>query len=119
MSGVLPVYLHPGVQAGALGAALARLGFAVEVLTARDHQRHPCIVVASGPEREVQQTGYVYAAPDQGGRWWFWRSVPDDPIATVRVAPLSEVSAAADRIARALTRARIDEFQAQLARTGQ
>lgn len=117
MSGqVRPVYLHPGTQAGALGAALRRLGFTATVLTARDHQRHPCVVVGAGPGRAVKETAYVYAAPDQDGRWWFWRSVPGDPIATVRVAALSDVSVTADRVAREMTSARVT--QGQLAGTG-
>jgi hypothetical protein len=112
---VRPVYLHPAIQAGALGAALGRLGFTATVLTARDHQRHPCVVVDAGPGRAVRETAYVYAAPDEDGRWWFWRSVPGDPLATERVAPLSDVSVTADRVAREMTSARV--IQGRLAGT--
>jgi hypothetical protein len=113
---VRPVYLHPGTQAGALGAALRRLGFTVTVLTARDHQLHPCVVVGGGPGRAVRERAYLYAAPGEDGRWWFWRSVPGDPLATVRVAPISDVSVTADRVAREVTSARI--IQGRLAGTG-
>jgi hypothetical protein len=101
-----PVYLHPGSQARSLGAALARLGFTVEVLTARAHQVHPCVVVTSGPARFVDGTEYLYAAPDdESGIWWFWRVSSRDPLVFEQVAPLSEVSAAADHLIR--TRSRV------------
>lgn len=110
MSGqVRPVYLHPGSQATALGAALTRLGFTAEVLKARDHRLHPCVVVGSGPARTVDKTAYVYAAPDEAGRWWFWRSAPDDPVSIEPVAPISDISVTADHIARALTRVRAEQ----------
>jgi hypothetical protein len=101
-----PVYLNPGTQAMALGTELARLGFTTEVLTGQGHQRHPCVVVDSGPARIVTGTGYVYAAPDQDGCWWFWSPSPADPIAMEAIAPLSDVSVAADTVARAITLAR-------------
>ena len=105
---VRPVYLNPGVQAQALGAALARLGFTVEVLKWRAHQRHPCVVVGSGPGRIVRATGYVYAAPDGDGQWWFWQSsCLADPVGLERIAPLSDVSVTADTVARALTGTRV------------
>ena len=101
-----PVYLNPATQAQSLGAALARLGFTVEVLTARAHQNHPCVVVTSGPARFVDGTEHLYAAPDdRDGSWWFWRVSSRDPLDFEQVAPLSEVSAAADHLTR--TRSRV------------
>jgi len=108
MSGtVRPVYLNPGTQAGALGAALARLGFTTEVLKARAHRMHPCVVVSSGLTRLLQQPEYVYAAPDDDGDWWFWWPSPDDFMVLEPIARLSEVSVTADRIARTRTRASV------------
>lgn len=109
MSGqVRPVYLHPGNQAEALGDALAKLGFTTEVLKTRAHQQHPCVVVDSGPEQTMQATEYVYTGPDEAGQWWFWLSSSlEDPVDLEPVAPISDVSATADHIARTLTRARV------------
>jgi hypothetical protein len=110
---VRPVYLHPGSQAEALRAALSRLGFTAELLKRGGHQQHPCIVVDSGPGRTVRAAEYVYAGPDEAGQWWFWISVSlEDPVDLEPVAPISDVSATADRIARALTRARVHGMHA-------
>jgi hypothetical protein len=99
-----PVYLHPGSQAKALAAALCRLGFIAGVLKSHEHRMHPCVAVDSGPARTVKAVCYVYAAPDEESQWWFWASsVMGDPIALEAVAPLSEVSVAADAVARAVT----------------
>jgi hypothetical protein len=106
MSGaVRPVYLNPGTQAAALGTALARLGFTVEVLKARAHLKHPCVVVSSGLTRLLHQPEYVYAAPGDDGEWWFWWPSPDDLVVLEPIARLSEVSVTADRIARTRARA--------------
>jgi len=105
---VRPVYLNPGVQADALGAALRRLGFAVQVLKSRGHHRHPCVVVDTGPDRVVKATGYVYAAPGRDGQWWFWQpSAQGDAVDLEPIAPISAVSVTADAVSRTLTRARI------------
>jgi hypothetical protein len=102
-----PVYLHPGSQAKALAAALNRLGFTAGVIKTREHRKYPCVAVDSGPARTVKAVCYVYAGPGEDGQWWFWASsVMGDPIALEAVAPLSEVSAAADAVARAVTLAR-------------
>ena len=107
MSGAVgPVYLHPAVQASALGAVLARLGFTTVVLSAGEHQRNPCVVVTGGPARVVRATGYVYAGPDEAGQWWFWQPGLDDELVLEPVAPLSDVSLTADAVDRALTAAR-------------
>jgi hypothetical protein len=114
MSGqIRPVYLHPGNQAEALAAALNQLGFTAEVLRQRGHQQHPCIVVDSGPARIVRATEYVYAGPDEAGQWWFWvSSSQQDPVDLEPIAPISDVSATADHLARALTCARVHGLQA-------
>lgn len=104
---VRPVRLDPRAQAHALGAALDALGFTAEVLSARDHQQHPCVIVTSGPGRIALGACYVYAAPSDDGSWLFWRSSLEDPLDTEPVAPISEVSVAADAISRELTRVRI------------
>lgn len=97
--------LRRGAQAGALAGALRELGFTAAVLKARGHQRHPCVVVGSGPARLVRAAGLVYAAPDDAGEWWFWLAERRNPVDVTRVAALSEVSLAACEVDRALTRA--------------
>jgi hypothetical protein len=104
---VRPVYLNPGVQATALGAALARLGFTAEVLRSRAHLKHPCVVVSSGLTRLLPQPEYVFAAPDDDGDWWFWWPSAEDLVVLEPIAPLGEVSVTADRIARTRTRASV------------
>jgi hypothetical protein len=64
-------------------------------------------VVTSGLTRFLDQAEYVYAAPGDDGDWWFWLASSHDPLVTEPVAPLSDVSVTADRIARTRTRARI------------
>jgi len=106
MSGaVVPVSLHPGEQAGALGVALNRLGFTATVLRTGAHQLHPCVVIASGPVRQVRETEYVYAAPGDDGRWRFWWSWLEP------IAPLEDISTAASTAARVLTRSRNSDGQ--------
>lgn len=96
--------LEPHVQARALGEALARLGFTAEVLSVRDHQLHPCVTVTSGPGRTVPGAVYVYAAPDGGGCWLFWRSSLADPLDVEPLAPVTDVPEAASAIGRELSR---------------
>jgi len=103
-----PVCLDPHAQAGALAHALDSKGFTTAVLTKNGHQEHPCVVVASSPERLARETRCIYAAPEDG-QWWFWVAplvsweplVPWEPLE--RIAPISEIDVAADTITRALT----------------
>jgi len=103
---VEPVFVHPDVQVHALGAALARLGFTAQVPRSAAHRRNPCVVVGDGPGRRVKLPGVIYAAPDEGGGWWFWLTAGDDPLGEIRIAPISAVSVTADAVDRTLTRAR-------------
>jgi hypothetical protein len=98
-----PVYLSPAVQAEALAEALNQFGFGTSVWKWRDYLLHPCVVIRCGT-RHVQQTEYVFAAPEMGGddSWWFWRISPDDPLVMERVAPVTNISATADLLARTL-----------------
>jgi hypothetical protein len=103
-----PVNPGKGTQADALARALRELGFTATVLKSRGHGRHPCVVADSGPARLVRAAGLVYAAPDDdSGEWWFWLADRRNPVDVTRVAALSEVSLAADQVARALTRSRV------------
>jgi hypothetical protein len=97
--------LRQGAQADALAGALRELGFTATVLKTRGHGRHPCVVADSGPARQVRAAGLVYAAPDDGGEWWFWLADRCNPVDVTRVAALSEVLLAASEVDRALTRA--------------
>jgi hypothetical protein len=99
------VRLSQGTQAETLARALRELGFTATVLKTRGHQRHPCVVAGSGPARQVQPAGLVYAAPDDSGEWWFWLADRCNPVDVTRVAALSEVSLAASEVDRALARA--------------
>jgi hypothetical protein len=85
---------EPRIQAEALADALASQGFTTTVYKAGGHQTHPCIQVSWGAGR--YRTEYIYTAPD-GGPWRFWWS------SLVPIAPLSEISQAAETIAGALT----------------
>jgi hypothetical protein len=97
-----PVFLSPAEQAEALAEALAQLGFSTEVWKSRDYMKHPCVAVRCGPKRHLQQTEYIYAAPNtrDGGEWWFWRTSPDDPLVMEVVYPISQISATADLLTR-------------------
>jgi len=85
-------------QAGKLVAELELLGFATVVHASRDHQRHPCVEVRTGPAQQVHGREFVYAAPDdmcdEGGTWSFWHS------SMQRLAPLDDVSTAVAETAR-------------------
>lgn len=90
------------IQAEALARELNHMGLDAAVLSARSHQGHPCVQVASGTGQRPME--YVYAAPDDirpgRGRWWFWWSSLE------RIAPVTEVRRAAERIAGELARGR-------------
>lgn len=88
--------LDPHAQAEALAHALDGKGFTTIVLTKNGHRMHPCVLVASGPERHARAVECIYAAPEDG-EWWFWWSSLD------RIALVSETGVAVDMIACALT----------------
>jgi len=113
---VSPLFLDPDAQAGALAGLLARLGFTATVLTGRDRREHPCVAVDGGPDRTAA-AGYVHAGPDQYGRQWFWLAFPGGPLEPV--APISEVSHAADAVSRALARAAGQDQAPPRTRAGQ
>lgn len=104
VTGPNPIYVSPADQAKALAYALNALGYSTQVWKSRDFQLHPCIVVHCGPTRHIQNHAeYIYAAPDpHDGDWFFWRVSPQDSITMEKVAALSQVSNAADLIARTL-----------------
>jgi hypothetical protein len=107
VTGVIePVYLRKRTQALALAEALKALGFTAELLAGREYRRFPTVTVGDGPARQARAVGLVYAAPDDGGEWWFWLADRCAPLDVIPVARLSEVSLGADGIDRALTRAR-------------
>jgi hypothetical protein len=107
VTGPNPVYVSPAKQAEALAEALAQLGFSTQVQKSRSFQVHPRVIVHCGPTRHIANVEYIFAAPDPNdGEWWFHRAIPDDPIRTEKIAPLSQVSNAADLIARTLPRFR-------------
>jgi hypothetical protein len=106
VTGPNPVYISPADQAEALAEALAKLGFTVRVQKNRSFQRHPRITVHCGPTRHIQNIEQIFAAPDNDGEWWFHRALPEDVLRTEKIAPLSQVSAAADLIARTLPKFR-------------
>ena len=87
------VRLDPRVLAEALAGILNGRSFTATVLTGGGHQRHPCIEIKGGKDR--QGTEWVYAAPEEG-HWWFWWSSLE------LIAPVGEVTLAAEQIARAL-----------------
>jgi len=86
-------WLGPRVQAEALAGILNGKGFTTTVLTGGGHQHHPCVEITGGPR--WQGTEWVYAAPEDGN-WWFWWSSLE------LIAPVGEVTLAAEQIARAL-----------------
>ncbi len=86
----------PRGQAQELADALARRGLTATVLTQGGHRTHPCVYITSPQASHPDEC--VYAAPEDG-YWWFWWSTLD------RIAPLSDITTAADDIAHVLTRA--------------
>lgn len=78
-------------QLGALAGNLSARGFAAKLTRAG---RHTAVHVANRSVPKLTET--VYAAPADGV-WWFWWSWAD------RLAPVSDVEAAAFKIAYVLT----------------
>jgi hypothetical protein len=97
-----PVCLDPHAQAMALARALGGKGFTTIVLATGGHQEHPCVLVASGPERLARETECIYAAPEEG-QWWFWGAPLFSWEPLERIAPVSEIDVTADKITCALT----------------
>jgi hypothetical protein len=93
-------------QAHALARELRRRGFTATVVRTRGHQRHPCVHIAA--RRGWHRTEYIYAAPADDG-WWFWWSCLD------AIAPVSDLTAAAETITRVLTPAQATYHPAQTA----
>jgi hypothetical protein len=91
-----PVALDPRAQAEALAGALRDNGLTATVLIYGGHQQHPCVEITGGRDWRGNEIEWVYAAPEDG-HWWFWWSSLE------LIAPVSEVSIAADVIARAFT----------------
>jgi len=87
------VRLDPRVLAEALAGILNGKGFTTTVLKSGGHQHHPCVEIKGG--KDWQGTEWVYAAPEDG-HWWFWWSSLE------LIAPVGEVTLAADEIARVL-----------------
>jgi hypothetical protein len=83
-------------QADALSVELARLGFTTTVYTKGGHSDYPCVQVQAGRWQLEDTIEYIYVAPhDDGVRMFLWSSL--EPI-----APATEVSKAADIVARRL-----------------
>jgi hypothetical protein len=90
----------PRGQAEALARELNSRGLAADVLVAKGHRIHPCVIVTAGQARDARD--YVYAAPDYSRddrQWWFWWSWLEP------IAPVSEVTTTAQEIAAAFTHA--------------
>jgi hypothetical protein len=85
--------------AHALATALNAKGFTTKVHKDHGHIDRPCVAVSSGRHRLVDVTRYAYVAPIEG-IWWFWLAM--SPADLEPIEPASEVSAAADRIGRAV-----------------
>jgi len=95
MSGPDPaVQPSPRAQAHALARELRRRGFPAAVVGTRDHRLNPCVHIAG--RRGWHRDEYIYAAPADGGWWFWWSSL--DPIALI-----SDITAAAGKIAVRLT----------------
>lgn len=88
-----PVWLSHHQQAEALAEMLHGMGFTTIVLKSYGHLFHPCVSIRHGSLQE-----FIYVAPDDDDRWWFWWSSLE------HIAPVVEVSKAADSILRALLR---------------
>jgi hypothetical protein len=91
------VQLDPRAQAEALAEVLRGKGLTVTVLIYGGHRDHPCVEITGG--QDWQGVEWVYAAPEDG-HWWFWWSSLE------LIAPVGEVTLAADEIARTLQAAR-------------
>jgi hypothetical protein len=78
VSGPVPVWLDPAVQARALAVLLARLGLAAEVVGDPAGAASPCVAVSGFAAGGVAR-GYVHAAQDQDGTWRWWLALPGGP----------------------------------------
>lgn len=87
-------YAHE--RADDLAWLLDSKGFSVTVYNKGGHADHPCVKVESGRWGLIDRTEYVYLAPAEDGRWWFWDTWLEP------IAPAKEVSIAADKVARAV-----------------
>jgi hypothetical protein len=81
-------------QAHALAQELGRRGFTATVVRTRDHRLNPCVHIAG--RRGWYRDEYIYAASADDG-WWFWWSSLDP------IAPVSDITATADKITSGLT----------------
>jgi hypothetical protein len=106
---LIPICLSPADQAEALADALNRLGFTTNVWKSRlrksgnDYSENPCVLVRCGA-RHVRQPEIIYAAPRIGDdQFWFYRVSPEDNLAMEQIAPISQVSATADLLARMIS----------------
>jgi len=87
-------------QADELAIALTAKGFTVSVHTRGGHSDRPCVEVSCGRRQLAEANEYVYVVPDgDGGQWWFWWYRGWSP---ERIAPATEVSVAADIVARSI-----------------
>jgi hypothetical protein len=94
------VQLEPRMQAEALAEALKDRGLITDVLVAKGHRFHPCVLITTGQGPDAGDC--VYAAPDYStddGQWWFWWSWLEP------IAPVSEVTTTTEEIAGAFARA--------------
>jgi hypothetical protein len=89
----------PREQAEALARELNSQGLLADVLVAKGHRIHPCVIVTAAQARDARD--YVYAAPDYSRddrQWWFWWSWLEP------IAPVTEVTTTAQEIATAFAR---------------
>jgi hypothetical protein len=98
--------VRPRARAEALAKALNQRGITTIVLATGGHQAHPCVQAAlrrtwhltGNVFAEQGRATFIYLAPDNDGRWWFWW-----PLLTP-VAPATDIDTAADTITHALKR---------------
>jgi hypothetical protein len=82
--------------ADALADALSGKGFITQLHNLSGHVNFPCVEVSTARWQLVDITEYIYVARNQQNLWWFWWS------SLGPIAPATEVSEAAETIARAL-----------------
>ncbi len=75
-----------------LAAELDGQAYAVTLVTVQG--RRPCLSITN--RQAVQLTEFIYAAPADGGEWWFWFGWAQ------RIAPVADLAAAAAAIDRVL-----------------